>query len=97
MFQQLKLVCNQCKHTHTKDIQLISPEAYTNPAGASMLKQFWCEKCNTPLAFRIGFSRNTEKQIVATLTHQVDSNSVPTPRAPETGITIRPRQRSYKK
>lgn len=91
--QQLLLSCNQCGHQHTKYIQLIAPEAYTTPANATMLKQFWCQKCSAPLAYRIKFSRDENKQVVAAIAHQIDPSSVPTPQPPETGITIRPRQK----
>jgi len=95
--QQLTLQCNYCQTDHAKDIKLIAPEAYTDPPNASMLKQFWCEKCKQPLSYRIKFNRDKEtKEIYASIQYQVDPDSIPQPKAPPPGITIRPKQKSHR-
>ena len=61
-----------------------------------MLKLFRCSVCQANQAFRVKFKRDKNKDVVAEIGWRVDPSTIPTPKPVGSGITIRPKAKSYR-
>lgn len=95
--QLLQFECDQCGLQIGRPVQLIRPEAFIKGHNRTMLTQFWCSRCRAPQAYRIKFGRDKDRNIIASIKDRIDPDSLLIPRANPTGITIRPKQKSYKR
>ena len=93
---QATIQCPECQAPNKREIvNPIHPGAYTNPADAGMSSTFWCEACSCPLTVRFTFSLGRNNNIKVTTTEvRLEKGSYQY--KPFGGITIRPKQKSYK-
>jgi len=95
MFHKAKFPCDQCGKVNERIIKPIDPYDFTDRKKATMLTQYWCVHCQSPQAFRLQFTRDIKKNIKVKVKHRVKTSSLLLPKVP-VGITIRPKQKSYK-
>lgn len=76
----IEVKCHICRFTN---VEFTTPvPGFTGDA----LRSIWCKACNTPLVVRYRIIDG-----VAQVTERLEASKVNVQKAPETGITIRPR------
>tara|TARA_Y100000310_G_scaffold118047_2_gene116780 strand:- start:8790 stop:9080 length:291 start_codon:yes stop_codon:yes gene_type:complete len=95
MQHQATVQCPDCKTPNTRDIEPLHPGGYTNEEDAGISSTFWCNGCACSITARYSFSLDSRENIKVTVT-EVKKDSSKYQLRPFSGITIRPKQKSYK-
>jgi hypothetical protein len=87
-FLPLDIECTECEYINSERVSFLSPALYTG----TILKTIWCQGCGSLQVLRYKFTCNEGTQSKGTeITKRIPASQVYVPKAPETGITIRPR------
>ena len=93
---QVEVECESCKKKNTRYVVTIAPEAFTNSRKPSITSVFWCDHCHATIAVKYKFVR-IDGAISIEAKEIKNGKKVYKVKPPSTGITIKPKQKNFKK